>query len=381
MTAFAAVSPFRSWFMGGFESSTLKFPDGRRVDVAADTGHLRLAREDYSALARLGVRTVREALRWPMIDRGGGHDFSSFAALIDAASETGTQTIWDLCHFGYPDDIDFWSASFVERFASFAAAAARLFRDRTDAVPIWAPINEMSYWAFAAGERGDFHPLARGRGREVKRQLARASIAAQEILRDIDHRARFVLPEPAIHITPMQHRPQDAELGELRRHAMFEAWDMIAGRRDPELGGRPDLLDIPGVTFSAPTQWHVDGPVIAMGAPAYKPFHRILEEIWHRYGRPVLVAETGAEADNGPGWLRYVAGEARAATRLGVPVAGLCIYPVLDYPGWEDSRHCRCGLLTASADWSSHGVDEVMAEELALATAPAGALAAFETVG
>jgi beta-glucosidase/6-phospho-beta-glucosidase/beta-galactosidase len=376
MTAFATHAPFRSWFMGGFESSTLKFPDGRRIDVAERSGHLRLMREDYRMLRRLGIATVREALRWPEIDRSGGHDFAGFRAAIAAAAETGIQAIWDLCHFGYPDGIDFWGGAFVDRFAAYAALAGRTFRDHSDAVPIWTPVNEMSFWAFAAGDRGDFHPLARGRGREAKRQLARASIAAQEILLGIDHRARFVLPEPVIHIAPLAHRPQDRELAEGRRTAMFEAWDMVAGRLDPDLGGRPELLDIPGVNFYATNQWHMDGPVIPMGGAAYRPFHRILDEVWRRYGRPILVAETGAEGENGPGWLRYIAGEVRAAARLGVPVSGLCLYPVLDYPGWEDGRHCRCGLLTASGDWSSHGVDAAMAEELALAAAlmPAGSV-------
>lgn len=62
-----------------------------------------------------------------------------------------------------------------------------------------------------------------------------------------------------------------------------------------------------------------------------------------RYGRPLLLTETGVEGANGAGWLRYVGGEVRAALRAGVPVEGICLYPVMDYPGWKDDRHCRCG--------------------------------------
>jgi hypothetical protein len=44
-------------------------------------------------------------------------------------------------------------------------------------------------------------------------------------------------------------------------------------------------------------------------------------------------------------WLRIIAAEAAAAQRAGVPVEGICLYPVTDYPGWDDDRHCPTGLL------------------------------------
>ena len=28
-----------------------------------------------------------------------------------------------------------------------------------------------------------------------------------------------------------------------------------------------------------------------------------------------------------------------------MPVEGICLYPVVDYPGWVDERHCATGLL------------------------------------
>jgi hypothetical protein len=31
---------------------------------------------------------------------------------------------------------------------------------------------------------------------------------------------------------------------------------------------------------------------------------------------------------------------------LGVPVQGLCWYPIVDYPGWNDERHCCSGVLS-----------------------------------
>ena len=67
--------------------------------------------------------------------------------------------------------------------------------------------------------------------------------------------------------------------------------------------------------------------------------------MYARYGRPIFVAETGCEGEGRPAWLRYVAAEVRAAIRLGVPVEGICLYPILNHPGWDDGRDCPNGLL------------------------------------
>ena len=71
--------------------------------------------------------------------------------MLRAARGTGTQVIWDLAHWGWPDDVDIWSPSFIERFARFAGAVARVVRDETDAVPFYTPVNEISFWAWAGG--------------------------------------------------------------------------------------------------------------------------------------------------------------------------------------------------------------------------------------
>ena len=38
-------------------------------------------------------------------------------------------------------------------------------------------------------------------------------------------------------------------------------------------------------------------------------------------------------------WLREVADEAGRARDAGVPLEGLCIYPIIDRPDWEDPDH------------------------------------------
>ena len=38
----------------------------------------------------------------------GRYDWSSFLPMLRAARETGTQVLWDLLHYGWPDDLDIW---------------------------------------------------------------------------------------------------------------------------------------------------------------------------------------------------------------------------------------------------------------------------------
>ena len=90
----------------------------------------------------------------------------------------------------------------------------------------------------------------------------------------------------------------------------------------------------------------------------------MLRELWNRYGRPILITETGAEAGAGVGWLGYVSAEVRQARREGVPVEGICLYPVMDYPGWDDERHCHCGLIEVDEEWRRRWLREDLAAEL-----------------
>jgi hypothetical protein len=36
--------------------------------------------------------------------------------------------------------------------------------------------------------------------------------------------------------------------------------------------------------------------------------------------------------------------ETRCAISKGIPVNGVCLYPILNHPGWDDDRHCYNGL-------------------------------------
>lgn len=330
----------------------MRLDTGRRVDAIAASAHEATCADAYAGLALCGIRTTREALRWHLIQPQRGHfDWTSALAQIRAARQSSTQVIWDLAHFGLPDWVDPWASSFPEIFGDFAEAAARFICRESDIMPMWSPINEISYWAYASGH-GHFAPLGIGRGAELKQQLVRATIAAIGRIRSVQPGARFLQPEPAIHVTG------DSPVGdaESQRVAMFEAWDWISGRAEPALGGRIECLDLVGINYYSGNQWTVSGDRLGIGDGAYRPLSQMLMEISRRYDRPLMISETGAEGANLAGWLRYVSGEVEDACRQGVTVSGLCLYPVADYPGWTDDRHCQCGLLAASDDWRSRTI-------------------------
>lgn len=359
------ASLFKSFFLGGFECSNHRRSDGRRLDMIDVTGHGEWAAEDYAVMREYGLDSLRDGLRWHLIERTPGqYDWSSFLPMLRAAERQGNQVIWDLCHYGWPDDIDIWKPEFVHRFARYAAAAAQLVKDETEGVPFYAPLNEISFWSWAGGDEAYFNPMARGRGFELKHQLVRATIAAIDAIRAVDPRARFVQVDPAIHVRAANDRPGPARDAENFRLSQFQAWDMLCGELWPGLGGAPEYLDIIGVNYYSDNQWYLNGGVIERGNPDYRPFKGILSEIHHRYHRPLLIAETGAEGDDRGDWLRYVGEQVYLAMQHGVAVEGICLYPVVDYPGWTDERHCPVGLLGFPNDDGVRPVHQGLADEL-----------------
>jgi beta-glucosidase/6-phospho-beta-glucosidase/beta-galactosidase len=360
---------FRSFFMGGFECSTHRIRSGRRLDVIAASRHDVFAEQDYRRLAAAGLRTARDGLRWHLIEAAPGrYDFSSALPMLAAAERAGVEVIWDLLHYGWPDGLDLFGDDFVPRFAAFAAAFGEAAAGVHDA-PLWVvPVNEISFFAWAAGDAAIFDPFATGRGDELKTQLVRAALAAIAALRAVHPRVRIVHTEPMINVVAHQERPHEAAAAEAHRLAQYAALDMLAGRVHPELGGREDALDVIGINYYIHNQWVYPGGHGTMIEPShrrYRPVWEMLREVHARYGRPLFVAETGIEDEARPAWLRYIGHEVRRARREGVPVEGLCLYPIVNHPGWDDDRHCHNGLWDYADDDGVRPVYEPLARELA----------------
>jgi beta-glucosidase/6-phospho-beta-glucosidase/beta-galactosidase len=311
--------------------------------MIAAVQHDRFAYEDYAMLRDAGIRSARDGVRWHLIDRGSKYDFCSVAPMAGGAERAGVQVIWDLCHYGWPDDVDVLRPAFVDRFAKFCGAIARFFRERSDRVPFYTPVNEISFLAWAAA-RKLVYPHARRRDAELKAQFVRATIAAADAIWAVDARARIVTAEPLIHLVPPRRRPELEPQARARSDSQFQAWDMISGYAAPELGGHPRYLDLPGVNFYAPNQWEYPGgrKLLWDGKPLddrWRPLRFLLEDVWKRYHRPLFIAETSHYGVGRAAWLREISGEVHAARLLGVPLEGVCLYPILDRHDWDDPAH------------------------------------------
>jgi hypothetical protein len=337
---------FRSFFLAGFEGSTGYNRNGEWFDQVVATGHDRTVERDYRDLAELGIHAARETIRWPLVDLGQSrYDFRSVDPFIEAARGNGVEVIWDLFHYGYPVDLDLWSEDFPRRFADYCHAVGRYVGARTDGVCLFTPVNEPSFMAFAGGEKGLFAPHAEGRGWELKVALCHAAIAGIEALWDACPGARMINVDPLCHVAAARDRPQDeAAAHDFNERLVFQSWDILAGRLLPELGGSRAHLDVAGINYYWTNQWELgttplpDGriPPLPDDDPRRLPLGELIEGVWRRYGGEVMITETAHVGEQRGPWLFEAAREAEALLLQGVPLRGMCLYPILGMPEWHE---------------------------------------------
>ena len=356
---------FKSFWQAGFECSTHVIKTGKRLDLVSSTHHDKFADRDFARLKDIGILTAREGLRWHLIETAPGQfDFSSAVAIFEAAQRHGIQIVWDLLHFGWPDGLNIFDESWIEAFGAFAGAFGRLVAKEMSQPAFVAPVNEISFLAWAGGDTAYVNPFAKGRGADLKRQLVRGAIIASDAVRAEAPETRLVAPEPVIHIVGDPTRPDDVIQAAEYRSSMFEAWDMLSGRAQPELGGKESYLDVIGVNYYDRNQWWNYGKTIWRHESEYRPFRDILAEVYERYQRALFIAETGTEDEDRPDWLAYIANEVRAVIARGVPVEGICLYPILNHPGWDDDRHCYNGLWDYAQPNGDREIYQPLADEL-----------------
>lgn len=329
---------FGTFFLAGYEGTTAWNVHREWVDAVDATQHDRFADRDYARLRRVGILGARESVRWPLVDRAGTFDFSSLRPLVRAARVNGIRVLYDLFHFGLPEGVHPLDGDFPERFAVYCHAAARWIRDRSEAAPGFAVVNEPSYFAWAAGEVGLFAPHLQGNGRAVKVALARAAIAGIHAVREAFPEAVIVNVDPVCRVVgPQGDEETDVRVREFNEALVFESWDMISGRLLPELGGHPDLLGVLGINYYWMNQWDLTRPGVPLDDddPRRVCLSDIVTAVWLRYGREVLITETAHAGDRRASWIRELASECLLMKRRGVPLRGACLYPVLGIPEWH----------------------------------------------
>ena len=342
----------RSFWMGGFEGADHVTGTGAALDMVAAHGHLEQLESDHRRAASLGLHTVRESVGWRLAEPAPGvHDFTRMLRVARSARRHGLEVLWTLMHYGTPADLSLFDPALGERFASFAGAAARALADHLDAPPVFNPINEISFLAWGATSSRLFHGCApssdsaegssRTSGYALKRRLVSASLQAIAAIRRVIPASRFLHVEPVVHVVAPDARPDLDGLAEEIADYQWQAWDLLTGRAEPELGGHPDAMHLLGVNYYASGQWEADTEARLEwpADPRRRPLHALLRNASARYGRPLIVAETSHVGSGRVDWLDHAASEVGIAIDQGVPVHGICLYPLIDRPDWDDPGH------------------------------------------
>ena len=340
-------NPFRSYLMAGFECADLLNLNGKRIDFMKITGHLDQLDHDYAMLKDFGISTVREGIRWSQVEaRPYEYDFSVTELMIRTASEKGIQQVWDICHFGFPNDLSPFHPQFEKRFVSVSVAFARHCLERTDSRQplIITPINEVSFLSWLCAEAGETFPYCKQQGWEAKYALMKAYIAAAKALKELDKRILILATEPLVNIVaPSDATDEQISEAALQHEFQYQAMDILCDRICPELGGSPDLLDILGLNFYYNNQWITGFEEFLPWAnlepdQRWRPLSELLIEAYSRFGKPMILSETSHSGVDRPHWFNFVWREINLVAPE-IPFWGVCLYPIVDRPDWNDLNY------------------------------------------
>lgn len=352
---------FDSFFMAGYECAYCKIETRKRIDVLAQTMHDEYCRDDYRLIKPIGITTVREGLSWSQIDKGNNtYDFARFETMMQIAKQEGIQQIWDLNHFDIPDDVDPKSEEFIRRFTNYARACIQTIKKYQSENIYIIPFNEISFMTWMGGSIGLWQPYGLGKGDWLKKQLVRASISAMDAIWEIDPNVRF------IHSDPLMHRVKGSDTEEAEyalkkfKEFQFEAWDMICGKKCPQLGGAPKYLDIIGINYYIENQDYIysyatpkkageggfEYKVMSWDSKDRISFAKMAAEVYERYKRPIVITETGSYGSLRPQWWKRFFVEIEESISNGIPIYGICAYPIIDRRHWSEPYH-----LTNSGFW------------------------------
>ena len=334
---------FKSFWMGGYECTDQLNHYGNRVDLLTLTGHVDHIESDYDLLSQVNISTVREGIRWNKVEqRPYDYDFSTVGKMINAGKVKQIQQIWDICHFGYPDDLSPLHPHFERRFVSLCEAFVRFYRKVSpEGLLIVTPINEVGFISWLGGDHASTTPYCRGMGWEVKYSLIRAYIQGIKAMKAIDPTILILSTEPIVNIVPrLDASEEDIRIAKEQHEIQYQALDMLTGKICPELGGHPQLIDFMGFNFYYNNQWISNVFDYLPWAnldpdPRWRGLSSLLLEAYHRFGQPIVLAETSHSGEHRPNWLELITKECIKAFKFGVPLKGICLYPIIDRPDWD----------------------------------------------
>ena len=363
--------------MGGFEGADHCNSRGIPLDMAQLSGHAAQIELDHRRAAEAGFSVVRESVGWRLSEAGQGViDTTRLLRTATSAREHGLQVIWTLMHYGTPADVSLFDEAVCGRLAHFAMTVAKALRPLRTRTPVYNVINEISFTAWAAARSNLLHPyrgegsgvVGEAQGYAIKKRLIRATLAAIDAIRQVDSDARFLQIEPTIHVVPPRDRPDLHDAAELNASYQWQVWDMLCGRLEPELGGHDQALDLIGINHYHGGQWEHGSDERLWWHLRDRRRRTLLDtlrETWQRYSRPIIISETSHVGEGRAAWLNEVAHNAQAALAEELPLQGICLYPLVDRPDWENLEHWhRSGLWDVAVPSASSTPDDQTAPHL-----------------
>ncbi len=333
--------------IAGYECADHINRSGERINLQSITQHDVRVREDYLDLQGLGIKTVREGICWSFVEtKPFVFDFSRLDSFFKASEELGIQIIWDLCHFGYPDDLTPTHPQFVKRFCALCEAFLNYHKNHCNKPPWIVPINEISFLSWHSGDVRGTVPFAVNSGADIKYHLCKAAIQGIKIIKEIAPNSIVLLVEPLIKIHK-EYRSLSIEEVEKKNDGQFEAMEIILGMRHPELSGNAELVDMLGFNYYYNNQWNEMNETIdwLRDAQRMTPLNVLLQEVFYKYRKPIILTETGHFGPHRDLWMRQITEQCLLTLKAGVDLKGVCIYPVIDRPDWDDlSSYCNCGI-------------------------------------
>lgn len=324
------------------------------------TGHFRGRRwsDDFGLVAQLGVAEVRYPIPWHAIETTPGqYRWRRLDRVLGDAVETfGLSIIADpLHHTSYPHWLEggFLNPRFAAAYVNFVAA----FAERYPQISALTPFNEPTCTLDFCGNRGFWHPYAKGESAYVTmlRHTARAAAEATHAFRR-RRRDSYVL-----HVDTFERHTALDRSSEKRAHFLNERRflfeELITGRVDT---AHPLWRYLVRHGFTAAELcWHQENPVRlderggnyyplkeeelrggrTHAAPSRHPvgFSALVREYAARLSYPLSLTETNIQgiARDRISWLKYILQETERLQADGITLRRFAWYPLFDCAGWN----------------------------------------------
>lgn len=343
------INPFKSYWMGGYECSDKINCFGNRVDLLSESGHLNQLRDDYALLKPFGIKTVREGIRWSVVETSPyNYNFDTVKMMMDIGNEMEIQQVWDLCHFGFPDDLSPLHPQFTPRFVGLCTAFANFVVENYGTKElVLTPINEVSFISWLGGEAAGTVPFCKNEGWNIKYQLSKAYILGIKELKRINPYFKILSTEPVVNMVPsLEPTTEEVSAAKQAHENQYQVLDILFGRICQELGGSSNLIDVIGLNFYYNNQWihnSIEGYFLPWlneeKDPRWRSLHSLIEEVYLRYDKPILLAETSHSGEDRGKWIQFMAFQCDKVIEKKIPFFGICIYPIIDRPDWDHLDH------------------------------------------